>query len=269
MACELFLIALRRLYSTGCIDSTLRSAVNIEAILSLLKTNLGIFSHYNEKLGKYTEVSILFHATLFLQSFLNMPQQIDIYDKIFEYGHITDSEEKTKLTAILGQLIASDMKMQVFESTLSDESVNMSQSNTNNKKVQEMNELCQEIYRYSSSQTLTVIPSLSTVLYCGFAIPMRIDPNHFSGQVFTDTSRENMTRFLQAMLLSKAVVLQGFIGCGKSFIIRELAVILGQETKLVNIRYYFIIQNLDEFYFLLSIFIRLNCMLARRQTARH
>jgi hypothetical protein len=231
----------------------------LEAILSLLKTNLGKVSHYDEKLGKFTELSVLLHATLFLQSFLNMPQQIDVNGRICAYGKVTDSEEKTKLTAILGQLIASDMEMQVFESTLSNEKVNLSQrSSINNKKMQEINELCQEIYRTSTSQSFTVIPSLSNVLYCGFAIPIRVDPNYFSGQVFTETSRENMSRFLQAMLLSKAVVLQGFIGCGKSFIIRELAVILGQDTKLVDYTYIFF----KKLYRIIPpiIFIRLNCM---------
>lgn len=236
LECELYLIALRRLYSTGCIDSTLRSAVSIEAVLSMLNTNLGgTLLQQDQKLSNDTELSILFHATTFLQSFLNIPQETGITDRICAYGHITDSAEKSEVTAFIGQLIASDIESQVFDSTLTDE-VEYSGHSIINTKVQELNELCREIYRSSSSQPITVIPGMSTVLYCGFAIPMQVDPHHISGQVFTDTSRENMKRFLQAILLSKAVVLQGNIGCGKSFIIRELAIIMGQETKLVIIR---------------------------------
>lgn len=233
LECELYLIALRRLYSTGCINSTLRSAISIDAILSMLNTNLGgTLLQHDKKLSNDTELSILFHATTFLQTFLNTPQETDISDRICAYGHITDSSERSLVTAVIGQLVASDIESEVFDSTLTDE-IEPSGHSTINRKIQELNELCREIYRSSSSQPITVIPGMSTILYCGFAIPMQVDPRHISGQVFTDTSRENMKKFLQAILLSKAVVLQGNIGCGKSFIIRELAIIMGQETKLV------------------------------------
>ena len=61
------------------------------------------------------------------------------------------------------------------------------------------------------------------------------------GQVFssnlveTDTTIENIRRLTRAVELQSPILVQGEVGCGKSFLIRELAGSMGQESTLVEL----------------------------------
>jgi midasin len=51
----------------------------------------------------------------------------------------------------------------------------------------------------------------------------------------TVTTNENMRRLSQAVALQTPIMVQGEVGCGKSFLIRELAASLGLESTLVEL----------------------------------
>ena len=60
-----------------------------------------------------------------------------------------------------------------------------------------------------------------------------------SGRMFTSSSRiietvttaENLRRLSQAVELESPILVQGEVGCGKSFLIRELAASRGLESR--------------------------------------
>lgn len=51
----------------------------------------------------------------------------------------------------------------------------------------------------------------------------------------TSTTTENMRRLSQAVMLESPIMVQGEVGCGKSFLIRELAASIGLEYTLVEL----------------------------------
>ena len=59
-----------------------------------------------------------------------------------------------------------------------------------------------------------------------------------SGQgrvIETATTTENLRRLSQAVALESPILVQGEVGCGKSFLIRELAASMGLESTLVEL----------------------------------
>ena len=51
----------------------------------------------------------------------------------------------------------------------------------------------------------------------------------------TATTTENLRRLSQAIEIESPILVQGEVGCGKSFLIRELAASLGLESTLVEL----------------------------------
>ena len=80
----------------------------------------------------------------------------------------------------------------------------------------------------------------STLFLGGYTLPTdRIDsstelwePN----MVKTVTSLRNFQHLMQAVQSSLPIIVQGTVGCGKSFMIRELAAAMGQEQKLMELQ---------------------------------
>ena len=77
----------------------------------------------------------------------------------------------------------------------------------------------------------------NTVHVCGLVLPtLRKEATWTSSQlVDTPTTLENMRKLAQAVLLNVPMVLQGETGSGKSFLIRELAALMGQEDTLLEL----------------------------------
>ena len=226
-----YLVALRRLYAAGCIDSSLRSAVCIEAILPLAEIDSKMLTNQGSCEIDTQKLSVVFHATAFLETFFNFPPRFDLYERIITSIKLSEIERE-KLSLMIGNLLASDLLLFANEHGLPRTD---HEASYYGGLIQTLNDTCQEIYKRVPPQLITVIPHLSCFLYCGVALPRRGNLLLISGMVQTETSRDNMTRFLNSILLSKPLVLQGNIGCGKSFLIRELAEVLGQKSKLIEL----------------------------------
>ncbi len=56
-----------------------------------------------------------------------------------------------------------------------------------------------------------------------------------SNLVMTPSAEENIRNFVQGLLLKVPMIIQGPVGCGKSFLIREMARVFGQEQFLIEL----------------------------------
>ena len=103
-----YLVALRRLYAAGCIDSSLRSAVCIEAILPLAEIDSKMLTNQGSCEIDTQKLSVVFHATAFLETFFNFPPRFDLYERIITSIKLSEIERE-KLSLMIGNLLASDL----------------------------------------------------------------------------------------------------------------------------------------------------------------
>jgi AAA domain (dynein-related subfamily)/Midasin AAA lid domain len=69
----------------------------------------------------------------------------------------------------------------------------------------------------------------------GYLLPSTRKDEWCPRLIQTPTSIQNLSKFAQAISTSLPVIVQGEVGCGKSFIIRELASAMGQESTLIEL----------------------------------
>lgn len=82
------------------------------------------------------------------------------------------------------------------------------------------------------------ICGINTTLLCGYAVQSKEISLVITEQlkiIHTPTTTENMRRLVQAVLLGSPIILQGEVGCGKSFLIRTLAKIMGQDSTMMEL----------------------------------
>lgn len=116
--------------------------------------------------------------------------------------------------------------------------------------------LIQECANFTSKETITLVshdccdgnyvgssPCVDGVVYVGgFVLPTAVSSysnsrSEWKAQVsLTPTTVANMTLLAQGLLTAKPIIVQGSYGCGKTSIIKELALALGQDSTLAEIQ---------------------------------
>eukprot|EP01034_Spumella_vulgaris_P034827 gene34827-42950_t len=77
--------------------------------------------------------------------------------------------------------------------------------------------------------------SQGSIHICGYDIPAPRGAKWSSSFVQTETSVSNMKYLVQSVLTSRPIVVQGSIGSGKSYLIRELAAAMGHRDSLIEL----------------------------------
>jgi midasin (ATPase involved in ribosome maturation) len=79
--------------------------------------------------------------------------------------------------------------------------------------------------------------NLPTVKVAGYSLPTKLLSTDVwsSKMIMTSTTLRNVQRLAQAVALDVPVIVQGEVGCGKSFLVKELAAVMGQESTLVDL----------------------------------
>jgi len=189
--------SLRILYATNCISIY---EPDIGQLLLLLQDN--------DSLLKYEAIS-------YIHERLNLPNSLKI-DILKEYCGETQ------------------LSNHIIEDILSSNILNLYDVTTMFPKDENMNESIEQ----SNLLIIDSIYGINSTVLCGYSVQSKETSTVITEQlkvINTSTTIENMHRLVQAVLLGSPIILQGEVGCGKSFLIRTLAKIMGQDSTMMEL----------------------------------
>eukprot|EP01038_Epipyxis_sp_PR26KG_P006887 gene6887-9437_t len=198
------LFSLRELLQAGCISESYLTIIDIDAVMQLFHDSL-------------VDAVVQFEAIQLWHEILQIPNDIKLEKLSYFMNGLSDSDK----LLVNNHLLYVSEKLAVDCISQLKEYCNFTPNQDAINSITYVEGFL--LQKFDSKTKLTIKDEL-------------IRGNQMSKEmIFTDSAKYSMKRLSQAVLLGIPMIVQGNIGCGKTFYIRQMARELGQEETLIEI----------------------------------